>query len=317
MKSIFLDANVHLKDIPIPEPSETQALVKISYAGICNTDLELIKGYMGYSGVLGHEFCGVVVDCAESHWVGKRVCGEINFGCGSCEYCNAGLSRHCPERTVLGILNQHGAFAEYTVIPIENLREIPDNVDDLSAVFVEPLAAALEINEQLHIEPANRVAVIGDGKLGLLICQVLRLTGCDLTLVGKHSSRFEMAAAWGVAGGPADKMQSRSFDIVVEASGSPSGFETAVKLLKPRGTLVLKSTYHGDLTFNAALLVIDEICLIGSRCGRFEPALQLLASDLVDVKSMIDKIYPLAEAEDALAKAEQRGTLKVILKIDG
>jgi threonine dehydrogenase-like Zn-dependent dehydrogenase len=316
VKSVFLDGTIQYKDIPKPIPRKDQVLVRINYAGICNTDLELVKGYMGFTGVLGHEFTGVVVESSDKKWIGKRICGEINFGCGECSYCRSGLSRHCPERTVLGILDQNGAFAEYTTIPLQNLVHVPDRVDDLSAVFVEPLAAALEISEQVHIEPAMQVAVIGDGKLGLLICQTLNLTACQLMLVGKHERNLAIANEWGVSTRKPEQAGSNCFDIVIEASGSPTGFAMAMDLLRPRGIMVLKSTYHGDLTMNAAQVVVDEITIIGSRCGLFKPAVQLLAKGLVDVKSMIDKVYPMSEAKAAFDKAAERGTLKVVLKID-
>jgi len=198
MKALYLQNSLGLEEIPVPVFHENEALVKVKNAGICNTDLELVKGYMGFQGVLGHEFVGVVEKAAEQKWVGKRVCGEINFGCGECFYCKNGLSRHCPKRTVLGILNQNGAFAEYVVLPIKNLHEIPQSIPNHSAVFVEPLAAALEILEQIQIKPNQEVVVIGDGKLGLLICQVLRLTGCILRLVGKHPKKLSLAQSWGV-----------------------------------------------------------------------------------------------------------------------
>ncbi|MFQ5769221.1 MAG: alcohol dehydrogenase catalytic domain-containing protein, partial [bacterium] len=267
MKALYLKNTLALQDIETPCPQKDEVLVKVSTAGICNTDLEIVKGYMGFEGVLGHEFVGIVEKAADSRWIGKRVCGEINYGCGNCKYCLSGLSRHCPNRRVLGILNQNGAFAEFVISPDKNLHEIPQTIPDTSAVFVEPLAAALEILEQVHIEPNQRVAIIGDGKLGLLICQVLKLTGCQLALIGKHSRKLALAKSWGIKTFELYQISDTKFDIVVEASGAPSGFATAMQLILPRGTIVLKSTYHGKIDLNAAPIVIDEINIVGSRCG--------------------------------------------------
>ncbi|MCH7675488.1 alcohol dehydrogenase catalytic domain-containing protein [candidate division KSB1 bacterium] len=316
MQALYLKDSLALKEIPVPVFGENEALVKVKMAGICNTDLELVKGYMGFEGVLGHEFVGVVEKAANQEWVGKRICGEINFGCAECLYCRRGLSRHCPTRTVMGILNQNGAFAEYVVLPIRNLHEIPESIPNSSAVFVEPLAAALEILEQIKIEPNCEVAVIGDGKLGLLICQVLRLTGCRLKLIGKHPKKLVLAQSWGISTLKVDEMEDRKYDFVVEASGSPSGFASAMQLVRPRGTLVLKSTYQGSLELNAAPIVIDEITIVGSRCGPFEPAIRTLENNLVKVDALIDQTYPFSQALQAFEHAKQPGSLKIILDFD-
>ncbi len=294
-------------------PCAGDALVKVNIAGICNTDLELIKGYMGFHGVPGHEFVGVVESSADEFWIGKRVCGEINYACDNCDYCRRGLERHCPNRTVMGILNQSGAFAEYLSVPLANLRLVPGNVPDKAAVFTEPLAAAFEILEQVHIQPEDSVAVVGDGKLGLLVCQVLKLSGCNLTLIGKHESKLALAASWGIAVLPRGKAEASSYNLVVEASGSPSGFDSAMELLRPRGTLILKSTYAGNLELNMAPIVIDEIQIIGSRCGRFQPALRALSNGLVNVTDLIDCVYPFDQALAAFEHASQPGTLKVLI----
>jgi threonine dehydrogenase-like Zn-dependent dehydrogenase len=316
MKALYLKDSLALKEIPVPVFSENDALVKVKMAGICNTDLELVKGYMGFEGVLGHEFVGVVEKAANQEWVGKRICGEINFGCAECLYCKRGLSRHCPNRTVMGILKQNGAFAEYVVLPIRNLHEIPESIPNSSAVFVEPLAAGLEILEQIKIEPNCDLAVIGDGKLGLLICQLLRLTGCRLKLIGKHPKKLALAQSWGISTLKVDEMEDRKYDFVVEASGSPSGFARAMQLVRPRGTLVLKSTYQGSLELNAAPIVIDEITIVGSRCGPFEPAIRALENNLVKVDDLIDQTYPFSQALQAFEHAKQRGSLKIILDFD-
>ncbi len=316
MKALYLKDSLALKEIPVPVFSENDALVKVKMAGICNTDLELVKGYMGFEGVLGHEFVGVVEKAANQKWVGKRICGEINFGCAECLYCKRGLSRHCPNRTVMGILKQNGAFAEYVVLPIRNLHEIPESIPNSSAVFVEPLAAGLEILEQIKIEPNCDLAVIGDGKLGLLICQLLRLTGCRLKLIGKHPKKLALAQSWGISTLKVDEMEDRKYDFVVEASGSPSGFARAMQLVRPRGTLVLKSTYQGSLELNAAPIVIDEITIVGSRCGPFEPAIRALENNLVKVDDLIDQTYPFSQALQAFEHAKQPGSLKIILDFD-
>ncbi len=316
MQALYLKDSLALKEIPVPVFGENEALVKVKMAGICNTDLELVKGYMGFEGVLGHEFVGVVEKAANQEWVGKRICGEINFGCAECLYCRRGLSRHCPTRTVMGILNQNGAFAEYVVLPIRNLHEIPESIPNSSALFVEPLAAALEILEQVKIEPNCDVAVMGDGKLGLLICQVLRLTGCRLKLIGRHAKKLVLAQSWGISTLKVDEMEDRKYDFVVEASGSPNGFASAMQLVRPRGTLVLKSTYQGSLELNAAPIVIDEITIVGSRCGPFESAIRTLENNLVKVHALIDHTYPFSQALQAFEHAKQRGSLKIVLDFD-
>ncbi len=318
MQGIYLEnGTTQLKDLPTPAPKADEALVRVSMAGVCNTDLELMKGYMGFEGVLGHEFVGVVDQCSKGDWRGKRVCGEINFGCGTCGFCARGLERHCPNRTVLGILNQNGAFAESVVIPCANLISVPDTISDSAAVFVEPLAAAFEILEQVQIQPKDRVAVVGDGKLGLLICQVLLLTGCELTLTGKHESKLAIARSWGLEARNKDEVTEGEFDLVVEASGSAAGFATALELLRPRGTLVLKSTYAGKLELDAAPIVINEITVIGSRCGLFAPATRALARNQVRVDELVDAVFPFEQAAEALARAALPGTLKVLLQVNG
>jgi len=316
MQALHLKDKLKLIEIPQPKPNSNEALVKVTKAGICNTDLELLKGYMGFEGVLGHEFVGIVETADASSWIGKRVCSEINFGCGECEYCLKGLSRHCSNRTTLGILDQNGAFADYTVVPLENLHEIPDVVSDEQAVFAEPIAAALEILEQIQIEPNSKVAVIGDGKLGLLICQVLRLTGCELLLIGKHERKMAIAAAWKIENQSLENLPKREFDVVVEVSGSSSGFETAIQLVKPRGAIVLKSTYHGNLEFNAAPIVINEITVVGSRCGPFAAAIRHLEKGLIDVGNFIDAEYALKDFEKAFDHAADSTSLKILLNFD-
>lgn len=313
MKALYLQDQLELKEIETPSPDSRSALIKVKMAGICNTDLEIVKGYMGFRGVPGHEFVGRVERAADSKWVGKTVAGEINLGCGRCDYCLKGLSRHCPNRSVLGILHHHGAFAEYMTLPVGNLHPIPEGLSDRQAVFVEPVAAALEILEQLHIEPNHRVALIGDGKLGLLISQVLRLTGCQVLLIGKHARKLDLARHWGVDTVLLSELPEQKFDVVVEASGAASGVATAMQLVRPRGTIVLKSTYHGNLELDAAPIVINEVQVLGSRCGPFAAAIRILKQGSVDVESLIDQIYPFDQALQAFEHAGQKGSLKILL----
>ena len=297
---------------PVPPPGE--ALIRVRLAGICNTDLELVRGYMAFRGVLGHEFVGEVVQGPDPAWIGRRVVGDINAACYTCATCLAGRHTHCPKRTTLGIYRRDGALADYLLLPQANLYAVPDQIPDEAAVFVEPLAAACEILEQVQLRPTDRVAVLGDGKLGLLVAAVLRLTGCDLTLVGRHREKLAIAAGWGVPVLLADQdLPAGTVDVVVECTGSASGFAQARAFLRPRGTLILKSTYHGDLAVNMSALVVDEITLLGSRCGPFAPALRLLAGGLVDVRPLITATYALDDAEAAFARAGTRGVLKVLV----
>jgi threonine dehydrogenase-like Zn-dependent dehydrogenase len=317
MKALVFDGTLYVADVPIPEAAAGEALVKVHLAGICKTDVEITHGYMDFHGILGHEFVGTVIASPDGALTGARVVGEINAGCGTCSYCREGLERHCPNRTVLGIADRDGAMAEYLTLPVRNLVPVPVGVPDEKAVFTEPLAAALEILEQVKIVPAFRVAVLGDGKLGQLICMVLRLTGCDPLLVGKHS---EKTAFFSDLGGSVMALDSfvgtqERFDVVIEASGSPSGWDLAVKRVKPRGTLVLKSTYHGALNFNPAALVIDEITVVGSRCGQFAPALNLMKLGLVDPTPLISAVFSLADAAAAFKKSQDRDAFKVLLEI--
>lgn len=304
------------QDLPMPIPAPGEALVRVLRAGICNTDLELLRGYYPYTGVLGHEFVGIVVDGCE-RLLNQRVVGEINAYCGTCEYCQQGLSNHCARRTVLGIVNRHGAFAEYLTLPIVNLHPIPDRVSTSAATFTEPIAAALEIQAQLAITPNHRVLVIGDGKLGQLVAQTLALTGCDLFVVGRHLDKLARLQSRQIDTGLAtDMMIPRSYHIAVDCTGNPAGFDLACKSLRPRGTLVMKSTYAGRLSIDASALVVDEITVIGSRCGPFDRAIELLATDRVDVMPLIAAEYPLQDGLQAFHHAQQTGVLKVLLTMN-
>lgn len=314
MKALLYDGELKLLSKPRPKPPPGEALIRVSLAGICNTDLEITQGYMGFQGVLGHEFVGVVEAAEEEGWPGKRVVGEINCYCGECSLCRRGLFTHCPERTTLGIWGRDGAFAEYLTLPLANLHPVPEEIPDEDAVFVEPLAAALEILEQIQVKPTDRVIVLGDGKLGLLVAQVLALQGCDLLVVGHHAHKLEILKRRGIATHLDEGSWERSFDIVVDCTGTPEGFAQALALLCPRGTLVLKSTYHGETEVDLNRLVIDEITLIGSRCGPFVPALELLKRGLVDVAPLISATLPLDEGVKAFQLAGKRDALKVLLR---
>lgn len=316
MKALrFENQQLKLAEVPIPQ-REDEALVRVTTAGICNTDLEIVRGYAGFHGTIGHEFVGIVEASPDPSQIGWRVVGEINAGCGRCDLCRIGDARHCPQRTVLGIVGRDGAFAEYLTLPTVNLLRVPDAVSDAQAVFTEPLAAACEILEQVAIAATQRVAVIGDGKLGLLIARVLATTGCDLVLIGKHAKKLALAAKAGIKTIELAQLQvnpNRRFDFVVEASGATAGLQLALSLVKPRGAIILKSTFHGAVQLDTSRIVVDEISIIGSRCGRFEKALDLLATGQVDVESLIAAEYPLSEGIVAMQQAEKAGRLKVIL----
>jgi threonine dehydrogenase-like Zn-dependent dehydrogenase len=293
-----------------------EALIRVLLSGICNTDLEIARGYAGFEGTIGHEFVGIVEDSAEPSSIGRRVVGEINAGCGRCKLCRAEDPRHCPERTVLGILGRDGAHAEFLRLPLTNLLPVPDKIPDEHAVFVEPLAAAHGIKERVDFTPSQQVAVIGDGKLGLLCSQVLALTGAQILSVGKHPEKQRIVERRGIdvtSPNEAEK-RARQFDVVVEASGSPSGFDLALKLLRPRGVLVLKSTFHGCNEIDASRIVVDEINIVGSRCGRFAPAIDLLRKGAVDVDSLISEEYRLSDGIHAMDRAAAPGVLKVLLR---
>ena len=322
MKAIVFDENLKLdKNYEKPVLQKGEALIKVSLAGICNTDFEITKGYMGYKGILGHEFVGVVeeINDEDKSLLGKRVVAEISYGCHKpdCEWCNQGLVRHCPDRHTIGIWKKDGCFAEYITLPLEVLFEVPENVSNEQVVFVEPLAAACEILEQLHIQPIQKVLVQGDGKLGLTTALTLNAFNYDVTLVGKHQNKLDIAKAQGVKTILLDDLDVKpEWEVVVEATGSISGFETAMALTKPRGTLVLKSTVAGSKEFNLAPIVINEITVLGSRCGQFKPALRLLENNRIDFKSFISGIYSVDDAIEAFEKNKNKDTLKVLIKFD-
>jgi len=307
---------------PIPIPAAGEALIRVQLAGICSTDLQLLAGYKGgYRGVLGHEFVGVVIAAPEATaWIGRRVVGELNIGCGSCALCRQGLDKHCRQRQSLGIIGRDGAFAEYLTLPVANLHPVPDSLPDQCAIFVEPTAAALQIREQLALKPSSRVVVLGDGRLGLLVAQVLALSGCDLTVIGRNPAKLALLTSMGlyVNTYPLDALPTEwpdtPIDTVVEVTGSADGFALARRLVRPGGVIVLRSTFANTLAhFDLSGLVVDEITLIGSRCGPFPPAIRLLAAGQIQVQSLIQATYPLQQGVAALAHAAQKGVIKVVI----
>jgi threonine dehydrogenase-like Zn-dependent dehydrogenase len=314
MRALRWDGSeLRLADVPKPDADAGTALVRVHLAGVCNTDLELTIGYMKFRGVLGHEFVGTVTE-GPHEWRGRRVVGEINFACGQCTTCRSGLPRHCPTRRVMGILDADGAFAEYVAVPVANLHAVPDGIPDDAAVFTEPLAAACEIAEQVRIEPGMRAIVLGDGKLGLLAAQTLHLAGARVLAVGRHDEKLAHLRRRGIETVRLDEWNRARADLVVEATGSADGFALAVAATRPRGTLVLKSTIAESAPLNLAPLVIDEITVVGSRCGPFAPALQALADGGVDVRPLITARHRLADGVAALRHAAQPGVLKVLIE---
>lgn len=321
-----------VRNYPKPQRKDEEALIRVLKAGICSTDIEITHGYMSFRGVLGHEFTGVVEDATAREWIGKRVVGEINCPCHRCEYCKRGLSNHCPKRTVLGIAGRDGAFADYLTLPIKNLYELPQGIDDTKAVFVEPLAAAFQILEQaqrLPVEegrqaalgPGAEVAVLGDGRLGLLVAQVLSLTGCQLVAVGKHPEKLGILSKIGIKTIVLDELSKgggKKFNYVIDCTGSPGGLKTAVELTRPRGTIILKSTFSHRKAENIDLtpLVVNEISLIGSRCGPFPQAIDALEGGKIYVESLISGTYTLDNGVEALRFASKKGVLKVLLEMD-
>ncbi len=300
---------------PQPSPGPDEALIRVTLAGICATDLELVKGYAdGFEGVLGHEFVGLVEKAADDKWLGRRVVGSINIGCNHCATCIRHGPEHCPHRAALGIHRHDGAFADYLTLPTANLYPVPDTVPDETAVFTEPLAAALRIREQVRLQPAARIAVVGPGRLGLLVAQVLALAGGHVTVIGRHRQSLDLPAQLGLVTGLVSDFAGSTFDLVVEATGNADGFATSLHLIRPAGTLILKSTFQGTANLDLTKVVVSEINIIGSRCGPFAPALRLLARNQVNVQALIDGEYPLAEGLAAFNHAAQPGVRKILLR---
>jgi threonine dehydrogenase-like Zn-dependent dehydrogenase len=315
MRAIVLHDHVEVSTTrPAPRPAEGEVLVRVRCAGICETDLQLIKGYMGFRGVLGHEFVGVAESGALA---GRRVVGEINCACWRCDTCRRGLPTHCPNRTVLGILNHDGAFADLIAVPERNLHAVPDSLPDEVAVFTEPLAAAFQIPAQLPVQSGDRVVVLGDGRLGNLCAQVLARLSDHVLVVGKHPEKLGLLTARGIGTALlSEPLEERAADIVVDCTGSESGIPTALRLVRPRGTIVLKTTVAGDQTLAWAPFVIDEIALVGSRCGPFDRALEALEAGQIDVRPLISERFALDRGIEALARAQTRPVLKVLLDVE-
>jgi threonine dehydrogenase-like Zn-dependent dehydrogenase len=329
MKALKFDGALKLVDDEPIRRREGEALVRVICAGICNTDLEIVKGYAGFHGILGHEFVGRVIDSDDAKFTGRRVVGEINVGCNKCSLCLSGDSRHCANRTVLGIKGRDGAFAQYISLPARNLVPVPDSLPDETAVFTEPLAAACQVLEQIDINSSSSVAIIGDGKLAQMIIRVIAQTGCGPTVIGKHGHKLDLASAAGAsvfqiakpdnvssliddlkAQGLGDK-----YDIVIEASGSPRGLPLALGLVRPRGVVVLKSTHNAETALALAQVVVNEVAIIGSRCGRLSPALELLANGKVDTSPLLSASFSLDEGLMAFKKASEPSCMKVLLKV--
>lgn len=316
MRALVFDRKLQYRNnYPVPIPQKKEALVRVIYAGICRTDLEVVKGYMDFKGIPGHEFVGIVEDCSDKSLVGERVCGEINIGCGVCTYCVEGLKNHCPDRSVLGILNKDGAFAEFLTLPISNLHLIPNSIKDEEAVFVEPLAAVFEITGQVGIKHGDKVCILGDGRIGLLAGQVLSLTGCALTVVGRHKEKLAMVEKMGIKTELAADIIDREFDFVVECTGSQTGFEAALTVVKPRGTIILKTTVEGRRPVDLNAVVIDEITVVGSRCGPFAPAVEALREKTVEVLPFVSKTFSLDDGIEAFDYAFKNNIIKIILKV--
>jgi threonine dehydrogenase-like Zn-dependent dehydrogenase len=317
MKALYLENNslTVRNDYPDPDLQPGDALLRVNLAGICSTDLELVKGYgVGFTGVLGHEFVGEVIAAADAHWIGQRVVSSINIGCGKCYWCLGNVPEHCEWRQTIGIHDRDGAFADYIAVPIANLHPVPDKVPDEAAVFTEPLAAALRIREQVVVRPSAKTAVIGPGRLGMLVGLVMALSGSDVTMLGRQTSSLRLPEKMGLKTGLSADFPENSFDLIVEVTGNQAGFAEGLRLIRPLGTIILKSTFHGHSNLNMTKIVVDEISVIGSRCGPFAPALRLLAHKQIDVHSLIDKVYSLSKGMDAIDYAANPGIRKVLLK---
>jgi alcohol dehydrogenase len=318
MRALIFDNTLSLNaHQPEPPAAEGDSLLRIRQAGICATDLEICRGYMGFRGVLGHEFVADVLESGDRALAGRRVCGEINIVCGRCDLCIAGLSTHCRNRSVLGMLNHNGIFADRARLPAANLHPIPDSIDDDHAIFVEPLAAAFQVLKQIKLDGRKWVTVLGDGRLGLLVAQVLQTAGVAVRVIGRHPAKLALCEKWSIRSRPLDEIIPRhDQDVVVDCTGSAAGFELALRMVRPRGTIVLKSTCAAGRPLNLAPLVVDEITVVGSRCGPFREAIRALATKQIDVVSLIHRRFRLAQGLEAMKLAEKTGTMKVILTME-
>lgn len=315
MKALVFDKELHLVEVPIPIIKPGEALVRVLMAGVCNTDIEICRGYMNYSGILGHEFVGVVEQAQNNYLIGKRVVGEINCVCHQCRFCDMEIPHHCISRTVVGIYNRPGVFAEYVSLPEENLHIVPDTVPNNVAVFTEPLAAAFRITEQIDITPEDRIIVLGDGKLGQLVSQTLRLYSRHIFCVGRHTAKMKMLSLFDIPTVPAGSDVEGNADIVVDATGKPEGLHQALSLVRPEGTIVLKTTCADPLALESSLAVVNEVRILGSRCGPFRPAIEALAMGTVEPRPMITAAFPLVDAVHAMNCAQEPGAMKVLLHI--
>ena len=316
MKAIVSDNGLRMEGgYPDPTPGPGEALIRVTLAGVCATDLEIARGYMGFKGVPGHEFVGVIEECADERLSAKRVVGEINIGCGRCEYCSHKVENHCPSRKVLGILGKDGAFAEYLTLPFRNLHPLPDSISDEAAVFAEPLAAAYEILEQVRVNEETRACVLGDGRLGLLVAQVLAAADCSLLVIGRHEENMSLLKARGIPYRTSPDGLSKQFDLVVDCTGNAGGLSTALDLVRPQGTVILKTTVAQRNGADLNRVVIDEVTLLGSRCGPFQPALQALEENRIDVRPLVSKVFLMDEGLKAIEYASQKGVLKVLIRM--
>jgi threonine dehydrogenase-like Zn-dependent dehydrogenase len=314
---IFANSLAFAANQPDPPINEGDTLLKVRQAGICSTDLEIVKGYMGFKGILGHEFVAEVVDSPRKDLIKQRVVGEINIVCGRCDLCLAGLSTHCRNRSVLGILEHNGAFADYLRLPADNLHALPETIDNDQATFVEPLAAAFQVLKQIKLDGRKWVTVLGDGRLGLLVAQVLQTAGVPVRVIGKHPAKLGLCEKWGIRSRLLDDIVPRhDQDVVIDCTGSAEGFALALQIVRPRGTLVLKSTFAANKPLNLAPVVIDEVTIVGSRCGPFKEAIRALAQKQVDVVSLIHRRMKLEQGVEAMQLAGKPGVLKVILTME-
>ncbi len=320
MQALWLEKNnlTFRTDVSLPALSDGDALLKVRLAGICGTDLELVRGYYPFTGIPGHEFVGEVISTSETagseDWLGQRVVGEINVSCGECLTCRAGYPSHCERRHVIGLIDQDGAFAQYLHLPLRNLHRVPSHLPDEAAVFTEPVAAALQIQQQVQIRPADRVLVIGAGRLGLLIAQTLVPIGCDVCVLARRAHQRTLLQKWNIPSAREEQIPCKGMDVVIEASGSPQGFDLAMRSVRPRGTVVVKSTYVDEISMRLSSIVVDEVTIVGSRCGPFDAALRLLEKGSVDTEALIDSVYQLPDGLAAFERARQPGVFKVLLR---
>jgi threonine dehydrogenase-like Zn-dependent dehydrogenase len=312
-RAVTFEGDLRVVEGACPVPTADEALIRLRLGGICNTDLELMQGYKGFSGVLGHEFVGEVYD-GPADWIGRRVVGEINISCDECDMCRRGFSTHCRQRRILGMLNYGGAFADYFRLVMRNLHPVPETIPDEAAVFAEPLAAACQTLEVVHLRPSDRVILVGAGKLGMLVAQVLRLTGCDLAVIVRRAQQADLLARWGIRAVERSAVPDEQADVVVDCTGNAGGLADALTLVHPRGTIVLKSTYSGLPQADLTRIVVQEVRLVGSRCGPMATALRLLEQGLIDVEPLVEARYTLDEAVHAFEHAARPGAMKVYLE---